>query len=98
MKSTFLSLCVALAVASLTHAAPAPTSTVAYDCEGTACSQVTLTWDEEGQQFRADNNSDRRVRVEVSTFAGPSGITVEAGKSEYLKVKGFNGPYHANFE
>lgn len=97
MKITFLALCVALAAASLGHAAP-PGLTAAYDCEGAACPQITLTWEEEGQQFRADNSSDRRVRVEVSTFAGPSSATVEAGKSEYLKVKGFNGPYRADFE
>lgn len=87
-----LALMTAVAHAAATPAAPA------YDCEGTACSQVALTWEEEGQQFRARNNSDRRVKIEVNTFVGPSSVTVEPGKSEYLRVKSFNGPYHADFE
>jgi hypothetical protein len=94
MKNISLLLSVALAFVSLTPPAPRP----AYDCEGTACSQVALEWEEEGQQFRAQNNSERRVRFQVNTFAGSSSVSVEPGKSEYLKVKSFNGPYHADYE
>jgi hypothetical protein len=96
MKNISLALGVAFAFASLAPAAPRPAPV--YDCEGTACSQVALAWEEEGQQFRAQNNSERRVRFEVSTFAGSSSVSVEPGKSEYLKVKSFNGPYHADYE
>ena len=69
-----------------------------YECEGNACSVVTLTWEEEGQQFRVDNSSNQRVKVDVTTFAGTSSVTVEPQKSDYLKVKYFNGPYQANYE
>jgi hypothetical protein len=69
-----------------------------YECEGNACSVVTLTWEEDGQRFRVENSSDRRVKIEVATFEGSSSITVEAHKSDYLQVKYFNGPYHANYE
>lgn len=77
---------------------PPRTSRAAHDCEGAACPSVTLTWEEEGQRFRADNSSAQRVRVTVTTFAGDSWIVVEPQKSDYLLVKGFNGPYRAEFE
>ena len=69
-----------------------------YECEGNACPVVTLTWEEDGQQFRVDNSSNQRVKVEVTTFAGTSSITVEPQKSDYLRVTYFNGPYHANYD
>jgi hypothetical protein len=84
------------------HAVAAPATVVsspaAYECEGNACSAVTLTLEEEGQQFRVDNNSDSRVKVDVTTYGGDSSIRVEPHKSDYLPVKYFNGPYRASFE
>jgi hypothetical protein len=77
---------------------PSATRTTVYDCEGDACSSVTLTWEEDGQRFKADNNSDRAVKVEVNTYAGKSGVHVEPRSSDYLEVKTFNGPYHADYE
>lgn len=77
---------------------PPATRAAAYDCEGDACPSVTLTWEEDGQQFRVDNNSDRAVKVEVTTYAGKSGVRLEPQKSDYLQVKTFNGPYRADFE
>lgn len=74
------------------------TTPPSYECEGNACSVVTLTWEEDGQQFRVANSSDQRVKVEVTTFAGTSSVTVEPQKSDYLKVKYFNGSYQANYE
>ena len=68
-----------------------------YECEGDACAQVTLTWDNDRQQFRVQNNSDRPVQVEVTTFAGESRVRVLPGTSEYLQVKNFIGPYRAIF-
>lgn len=93
-------LCVALTLMLMPApgAASAYPAGAAYDCEGAACASVTLAWEEEGQCFRADNASDRRVRVEVETFAGKSSVTVEPQKSEYLQVKSFQGPYRAEFE
>lgn len=75
-----------------------PSAASAYDCEGNACSAVTLKWVEDGQCFRIENNSDSRVKVEVTTYAGDSSVHVEPHKSDYLQVKYFNGPYRASFE
>ncbi|HEX2268817.1 MAG TPA: hypothetical protein VHH35_04760 [Pyrinomonadaceae bacterium] len=68
------------------------------ECEGNACSVVELNWDNERQQFRVKNNSNQRVKVEVSTFAGASSIIVPPNDVNYLEVKTFNGPYRANYE
>jgi hypothetical protein len=70
----------------------------AYECEGNACSVVTMTWDQERQQFRVQNDSEQQVNVEVSTFAGTSSVRIAPHKAEYLEVKTFNGPYLANYE
>ncbi len=71
---------------------------VSYDCEGDACSQVALSWDNDRQQFRVQNESDRSVKVEVTMYAGTSSLQVDAHKSDYLLVKTFTGPYRANYE
>lgn len=68
------------------------------DCEGNACSQVILTFDEAKQQYKVQNNSDRLVRVEASNLAGGNRILVEAGKEAYLAMKSILGPYRANYE
>jgi hypothetical protein len=86
--------CALLAAPGVAASAPRP----AYDCEGNACSQVTVTWEDEGQRFRVENNSDTKVKVEVTTYAGTSSVRVEPHKSDYLGVKYFNGPYRADFE
>jgi len=71
---------------------------ITLDCEGNACDQVTLTFDETKQQYLAQNNSDRLIRVEASNWAGGRNVIVEAGKSAYLPLKSFIGPYRANYE
>jgi hypothetical protein len=73
-------------------------SLVAHECEGNACSVVTFSWDEERQQFRIQNDSNQPVKIEVSTFAGASSVSVPAHQVRYLEVKTFNGAYHANYE
>lgn len=83
--------------AGASHSVGASTP-AAYDCEGSACSAVTLTWDDEGQFFLVGNNSDSRVKVEVKTYAGDSSVHVEPHKTGQLQVKYFNGPYRADFE
>ena len=70
----------------------------AQACEGDACTAVSLTWEEEGQRYRVANSSERRVRVEVETYAGKSSVTVEPQDAAYLQVKNFNGPYRAAYE
>lgn len=77
---------------------PVTKSPPRYDCEGNACSQVTLAWEDDGQRFRVENNSDARVKFSVETYAGTSSVRVEPRKSDYLGVKYFNGPYRADFE
>ncbi len=69
-----------------------------YECEGNACSVIELNWDNERQQFRVKNDSNQRVKIEVSTFAGTSSLTVPGKEVGYLEVKTFNGPYRANYE
>ena len=69
-----------------------------YDCEGNACPLLTLIWENQEQRFRVQNDADRPVKVEVTTFAGLSSIRVDAHKSDYLLVKYFNGPYRANYD
>jgi len=68
------------------------------ECEGDACSVVNMSWDEDRQQFRVQNDSNQQVKVDVSTFAGVSSISIAPHKTEYLEVKTFNGSYHANYQ
>jgi hypothetical protein len=78
----------------------APTASLLsfIDCEGNACTQVTLTFDESKQQYKVQNNSDRVVRVEASNLSGGNRILVEAGKDAYLPMKSIIGSYRANYE
>jgi hypothetical protein len=71
---------------------------ITLECEGNACGLVTLTFDETKQQYLAQNNSDRLIRVEASNWAGGRSVIIEAGKSAYLPLKSFIGPYRANYE
>ena len=77
---------------------PVSATSNSLDCEGNACAQVKLTFDETKQQYKVQNNSDHVVRVEASNWAGGSSVRVEAGKVGYLPMKSFVGPYHANRE
>jgi hypothetical protein len=47
-----------------------PASSLSVDCEGNACAQVTLTFDDAKQQYKVQNNSNQLVRVEASNLAG----------------------------
>src|ERR1700759_4772699 len=68
------------------------------DCEGDACSQVTLTFDDAKQQYLAQNNSqDRFVRVSASNVAAAAGAGVAPSKSEYLPLKSIVGSYRADY-
>jgi hypothetical protein len=71
----------------------------AIECEGTACQQVTLTFDEARQQYRAHNNSsDTYVRVSASNSAASAEACVGPGKDSYLPLKSIDGPYRADSE
>lgn len=70
----------------------------AIDCEGNACGQVTLAWDESKQQYKAQNNStDRWVRVEADNLAGSASVCVKPGQADYLDLKSIVGTYRANY-
>jgi methionine-rich copper-binding protein CopC len=75
-----------------------PASSLSVDCEGNACAQVTLTFDEAKQQYKVQNNSNQLVRVEASNLAGGNRILVEAGKEAYLPMKSIVGSYRATYE
>ncbi len=93
-----LTMSVAGATENALRLAPANAVLSNLDCEGNACTQVTLTFDETRQQYKVQNNSDRPVRVEASNLAGYSKILVAAGKMDYLAIKSITGPYRANYE
>jgi hypothetical protein len=78
---------------------PSPSSALAYvaaECEGDACSQVSVTIDESKQQYRAVNNSaDRWARVTASNMAASASVCLAPGKEAYLPMKSITGAYHA---
>lgn len=100
LGSLMLSLAVIAvgATGHASHAAPFAASSSYLDCEGNACAQVTLTYDEAKEQYKVRNNSDRSVRVEASDWAGGSSVRVEGGKTDHLPMKSFVGAYRANYE
>lgn len=71
----------------------------ADDCEGTACVQVAVTFDEAKGQYRVQNNSaDARVRVTASNRAASAEVCVAPGKSEHLSLKSIVGAYRADYD
>ena len=89
----------AAARATMLKTPSATTATSTTDCEGNACSQVSLTWDETKQQYKAQNNAtDRWVKIEVSNWAGGASISIRPGGTEFLPLKSYTAPYHANYE
>ena len=75
--------------------APAP---LPADCEGAACSQVTLVFDEAKQQYRAQNNStDRWAKVSASNLAASASACLAPGAGDYLPLKSVVGPYQAAY-
>jgi hypothetical protein len=87
-----------LALASLTEQAlPSVAATqTSTECEGEACSSVTLTFDDEKQQYLVRNNSsDRWARVSASNLAAAVSACVAPGKDEYLPLKSVVAPYRA---
>ncbi len=96
----------ALAVLALSGHGGSPTPararvharTAAEECEGDACAQVTLTFDEQRQQYRAQNNSaDRWARVTASNMASSASVCLAPGKSDSLALKSVVGHYRAEY-
>ena len=78
------------------RAIPPAKTHAASECEGDACSQVTVTFDESKQQYRAVNNSsDRWARVTASNMAASASACLAPGKDTYLPLKSIAGAYHA---
>ncbi len=80
------------------HAPVMGAAYVSLECEGNACTNVSVTFDEAKQQYKVQNNSERTVRVEASNWAGGQKILVEAGKTVVLEMKSIVGSYRANYE
>jgi hypothetical protein len=76
------------------HAKAAPVA----DCEGDACPQITLAFDDTKQQYRAQNNSaDRWAKVSASNVAASASACVAPGTASYLPLKSVVGSYSASF-
>jgi hypothetical protein len=74
------------------------TAAAVTDCEGDACSQVTVTFDESRQQYRAQNNSaDHWARVTASNMAASASACLAPGRDAYLPLKSIAGAYHAEY-
>lgn len=70
----------------------------ATECEGDACSAVTLTFDDAKQQYRAANTTaDRWVRVSAANQASSVSACLAPGKDAYLPLKSIVAPYRAAF-
>lgn len=70
----------------------------AADCEGDACSQVSVSFDEARQQYRTVNNSaDRWTHVTASNMAASASACIAPGKDAYLPLKSIAGSYHAEY-
>lgn len=68
------------------------------DCEGDACAQVSVSFDEAKQQYRARNSSaDRWVRVTASNLAAAASACLAPGKEEYIAIRSIAGNYHADY-
>ena len=77
----------------------AETGVVANDCQGNACQQVTVTWDEGKQQYKVQNNStDQSVRVDAANLAATASVCVPSGKTDYLSLKSIVGSYRATYQ
>ena len=72
-------------------------SPIVIDCEGDACSQVSLIWDDAKQQYKAHNSSNNWVRVSAANLASNTSICVAPSNDAYLVLKSVVSPYHANF-
>lgn len=70
----------------------------AAECEGDACSQVTVTFDESRQQYRAVNNTpDRWAQVTASNMVASASACLAPGKEAYLSLKSIAGAYGAEY-
>jgi hypothetical protein len=75
---------------------PASARPSVTDCEGDACAQVTLTFDEAKGQYLARNNSGEAwVRFTASNMSAAATVCVAPGKADYLPLKSITGAFRA---
>jgi len=96
-------LCLAMVCLAASHSAlaaitPPSAALTTLNCEGTACSQVTLSWDEAKQHYDAQNNSNRRVWVEASNLGASARVLVSPHETGKLLLRSIVSPYRANYE
>lgn len=85
-------------VFSRTRSPASATAPVIAECEGDACSQVTVAFDESKQQYHAQNNSaDHWARVTASNTAASASACIAPGREAYLPLKSIAGAYHAEY-
>ena len=90
---------VAMAYVPQRGVATAATRALIDDCEGDACGQVTVTWDDSKQQYKVQNSStDKSIRVGAANLAATASVCVPPGKTDYLFLKSIVGAYHATYQ
>lgn len=88
----------AIAYGSQRGLARAETSAL-IDCDGNACGQVTITWDEVKEQYKVQNAStDKSVRVDAANLAASASVCIPPEKTDYLSLKSIVGAYHATYQ
>lgn len=93
-----LATAVALTLAGQAGALGCVAPTPALECEGAACAQVVLTFDEARQQYKVQNDASRAVIVEGANLVATARVRVGAGQSDYLPLKSIVGAYRADYE
>jgi hypothetical protein len=69
------------------------------ECEGNACAQVTLNWDQAKERYTVHNNSsDQWVRVDAANLAATATTCVEPSKDAFLSLTSIVGTYKAKFD
>jgi hypothetical protein len=88
----------ALNLHSLNVAVAANAIVTVNNCEGEACNQIVLTWDESRGSFRVQNNSTTRwARVEAANLVTSATICIGPGRTDYLSIKSIVGNFKATF-
>lgn len=96
LRALALALCLTAALCQ--RYAVQATAAMAADCEGDACAQISVSFDDAKQQYHVQNiSADRWVRVSVSNLAAAASACVEPGKDSDLPLKSLTMPYRADY-
>jgi hypothetical protein len=99
-------LIIALTICSLFSGTPhdldvraiSPQPLATDECEGNACGQVTVTWEESNERYKVQNASNQWVRVEAANLAATATTCAAPGKEGYLSLQSIVGAYKAKFD